>query len=29
MPIYQTGGYQVRPSGVNEVKQAIQDLSTT
>jgi hypothetical protein len=26
MPIYQTGGYQVRPSGVNKVKQAIQEF---
>jgi quinol monooxygenase YgiN len=26
MPIYQTGGYQVRPSGVNQVKQAIKEL---
>src|ERR1700756_2638978 len=23
MPIYQTGGYQVKPSGVNKVKKAI------
>ena len=26
MPIYQTGGYQVRPSGVNKVKQAIKEF---
>jgi len=26
MPIYQTGGYRVRPSAVNEVKQAIQEF---
>lgn len=26
MPIYQTGEYRVKPSGVNKVKQAIQDF---
>ena len=26
MPIYQTGAYQVRPSGVDKVKQAIQEF---
>lgn len=26
MPIYQTGGYQVKPSAVNKVKQAIGDF---
>jgi quinol monooxygenase YgiN len=26
MPLYQTGGYQVRPSGVNKVKQAIKEF---
>src|ERR1700694_3988316 len=26
MPIYQTGGYQVRPSGVDKVKQAIREF---
>jgi len=26
MPIYQTGGYQVKPSAVNEVKQAIREF---
>src|SRR5580692_6470061 len=26
MPIYQTGGYRVKPSAVNEVKRAIQEL---
>jgi quinol monooxygenase YgiN len=26
MPIYQTGGYQVKPSAVNKVKQAIQEF---
>ncbi|HKI24929.1 MAG TPA: antibiotic biosynthesis monooxygenase [Candidatus Sulfotelmatobacter sp.] len=26
MPIYQTGGYQVKPSAVNKVKQAIKEF---
>jgi len=26
MPIYQTGGYQVKPSAVSKVKQAIKDF---
>lgn len=26
MPLYQTGGYRVKPSAVNKVKQAIQDF---
>jgi quinol monooxygenase YgiN len=26
MPIYQTGEYRVKPSGVNKVKQAIRDF---
>jgi hypothetical protein len=26
MPIFQTGAYQVRPSGVGEVKQAIEEF---
>jgi len=26
MPIYQTGGYQVKPSGINKVKQAIKEF---
>ena len=26
MPIYQTGGYRVKPSAVNQVKQAIQEF---
>ena len=26
MPLYQTGGYQVKPSGVNKVKQAIKEF---
>ena len=26
MPIYQTGAYQVRPSGVNRVRKAIEEL---
>ena len=26
MPLYQSGGYQVRPSGVNKVKQAIKEF---
>jgi quinol monooxygenase YgiN len=26
MPIYQTGGYQVKPSAVNKVKQAIREF---
>ena len=26
MPIYQTGGYQVKPSAVNKVKQAISEF---
>jgi quinol monooxygenase YgiN len=26
MPIYQTGGYQVKPSAVNKVKQAIAEF---
>ncbi|PYU21797.1 MAG: hypothetical protein DMG32_19720, partial [Acidobacteria bacterium] len=26
MPIYQTGGYQVKPSAVDKVKQAIQEF---
>ena len=26
MPLYQTGGYQVKPSAVNKVKQAIKEL---
>ena len=26
MPFYQTGGYQVKPSGVNKVKQAIKEF---
>ena len=26
MPIYQTGGYQVKPSGVDKVKQAIKEF---
>jgi quinol monooxygenase YgiN len=26
MPLYQTGGYRVKPSAVNEVKQAIKDF---
>jgi quinol monooxygenase YgiN len=26
MPIFQTGGYQVKPSAVNKVKQAIKDF---
>ena len=26
MPLYQTGGYEVKPSGVNKVKQAIKEL---
>jgi len=26
MPIYQTGGYQVKPSGVDKVKLAIQEF---
>jgi quinol monooxygenase YgiN len=26
MPIYQTGEYRVKPSGVNKVKQAIQEF---
>lgn len=28
MPIYQTGGYQVKPSAVNKVKQAIKEFVT-
>ena len=26
MPIYQTGGYQIRPAGINKVKQAIKEF---
>jgi hypothetical protein len=26
MPLYQTGGYQVKPSAVNKVKQAIKEF---
>lgn len=26
MPIYQTGGYQVKPSAVNKVKKAIREF---
>jgi hypothetical protein len=26
MPLYQTGGYRVKPSAENEVKQAIKDF---
>ena len=28
MPIFQTGGYQVKPSAVNKVEQAIKDFET-
>ena len=26
MPLYQTGGFQVKPSAVNKVKQAIKEF---